>query len=499
MSHSSRLSRLSMLAWSVLLATAIVWYVAFRVVAPLRYEPFTRGFGGNDFKHMYLGASMLVHGQNPYEANAILDLARKRGLGAINPYVYLPFTGLVMSPLTALDPPEALRVWFWLNHLFLIAALGLIFWSLGLRPNVRNLAVFAATAALCYPLHRTLTAGQLNCALLFLFALVFALKKKGWFVAAGAVAAFAFLFKLIPGILLPYFIWRAITTRRAGYWRAAAAMCVVTGLLLAASVAWVGLDVHLAFRPVLSEMSYGKSTWAELNQHFYRDPANQSFNSLFHHLVARPEDASTIPWRNLGPRVANLLTQCAIAICWLAFVAVEIGTFRLKTENRKLNTPLPESAIRNPQSAIAYSLFLLLALLTPSIYWDHYAVIALFPFFAVYACLREETRALATALLLLLALPLGGFLEAPPLLTGFSIGWGITVFLHLVARHRAQGLLAGLWGIAGALLLARFLFDLPAFRSGAGLLVMSLKLWGTLVLFVLCLAVVPQERSRQEP
>ena len=482
-------SKLSTIAWSILLTAAIAWYAIFRVAEPLRHDPFTPGFSGNDFKHIYLGASMLVHGQNPYDPQALLDLARNRGLGAVNPYVYLPFTGLVISPLTLLDPPEALRLWFCLNHLLTLAALALIFWSLGLQPNIKNLALFATTIALCYPLHRTLTAGQLNSALLFLFALVFALEKKRWFIAAGAVAALAFLFKLIPGVLLLYFIWRALVSDRK-YWRAAASMCIATAILFAISIAWVGLDVHQAFRPVLSEMGYGKSTWAPLGQHFYRDPANQSFNSLFHHLFAQPGDETTTPWLNLGPATANHLTILATILCWGTALMVGLLRRRRPKENEKIITPQ-----LNPQSPVTYSLFILLALLTPSIYWDHYAVIALFPFFAVSANLSDKVRGIAVALMILLTLPLGSFLELPLWETAALLGAALALLCLLAIRHGTKGLIATAWAIAGALLLARFLFDFPPFRQGPGLLVMSIKLWGTLILFVLCLIVQTPRRN----
>ncbi|HBF35286.1 TPA: hypothetical protein DDW35_12065 [Candidatus Sumerlaeota bacterium] len=60
--------------------------------------------------------------------------------------------------------------------------------------------------------------------------------------------------------------------------------------------------------------------------------------------------------------------------------------------------------------------------------------------------------------------------------------------LFTLQRARHSGFWRGwMLGIAGALLLARFPFDTEAFYSGVGLLAMSLKLWGTLLLFALCL------------
>ena len=209
--------------WFLALLAAVGWYGNFRVIQPLRGQPFSGALHGNDFKHIYLGAWMLARGQapydNPYDPEALQKLAQRRGFTSVNPYVYLPFTGLALSPLTLLDPPDALRCWFWLNHLFMAAAFFLMFRALRLSPNLPNLTAAVAVAALCYPFHRTLTAGQLNCALLFLFALVFALERGGRPLLAGAVAAFAFLFKLTPGILLVYFLWSAFLKLKTGGWR----------------------------------------------------------------------------------------------------------------------------------------------------------------------------------------------------------------------------------------------------------------------------------------
>ena len=57
---------------------------------------------GNDFKHLWAGARMLAAGDNPYAVERLVRFALLNGWndGAgraiINPYVYLPTTGLLM-------------------------------------------------------------------------------------------------------------------------------------------------------------------------------------------------------------------------------------------------------------------------------------------------------------------------------------------------------------------------------------------------------------------
>ncbi|NQU44033.1 DUF2029 domain-containing protein [bacterium] len=525
------------MAWTALLVAGVAWYITFRVALPLRHEPFSPPLHGNDFKHLYLGASLLVWGENPYDAEAMHGLARMRGMGGVNPYVYLPFTGLVLSPLTSLDPPEAFWIWFGLNHLFLAAALALLFVGLGMKVKLSNVAMVLVVSALCYPIHRTLTAGQLNCLLLLLFSAVFALLRRGFPVLAGILAAVAFLVKLMPGILLVYLLWNGLTLSGFRYqvpgtgflpyaekerflalrlrWRAfelgfrlsslkaLLAMVAATAVLLGACVVLVGWQRHLDFLPVLSNMGYGSSTWAQLGEAFYRHPYNQSANAFFHHILASGEGLR--PWVDLGKSWANGLTYLAWAVC--------VGLVFWKT--RPVHLPGAHHSGDRLDRSLVYGLFVLLGLLTPSLYWDHYAVIALWPLWAVYGRLKKGARVGAAGLLVLVSLLLGGALELGaiwrllsnpmPLITlnmpGFQV-YATCLALALVvsaavlfgtgvARFRGRdGVTAVLWALAGAMILSRFMFDHPAFRQGVGLLAMSLRLWGTLILFGLALVLV---------
>jgi hypothetical protein len=54
---------------------------------------------GNDFKHLWLGSWLLAADRNPYDPAWLFRAARNFNLGAINPYVYLPTTGLLLRPL----------------------------------------------------------------------------------------------------------------------------------------------------------------------------------------------------------------------------------------------------------------------------------------------------------------------------------------------------------------------------------------------------------------
>jgi hypothetical protein len=352
-------------------------------------------------------------------------------------------------------------------------------------------------------------------------------------------------------------------------------MILVAALLMLLSIAWVGIAPHRAFLPLLKQMSYGQSTWAQFGEAFYRDPYNQSLNSFFHHiLVPWP---GMRPWVPLGPGWANLLTGVAFLLC-VAAVVWRTWPFGNARSVARASRPWFPKSSRCADPAILFALFILLSLLTPSIYWDHYAVIALWPLFACYARLPRHIRPWSTALMVSLALLLGGVLELTPLRgavlgvatavmatgllrqgcrpalmdpacdglktalhtkwqdpaalmdpacdglkTALHTKWqdpaaltdatcdGLKTALHtkwqdpaaltdatcdglktaLHTKWQDQPVLMGAaWSLAGACLLARFPYGYPFFHQGLGLIPMSLVLWGTLILFGLCLMMV---------
>jgi hypothetical protein len=501
-----------LLVWSSLLVLCVLlgaWFLVFRAAGPGLSEPFSPGLHGNDFKHIYLGAWMLDKGENPYDAQELFRTARLRGFTSLNPYVYLPFTGLVLAPLTRLGPGDALRLWFVLNHLFFIAALALIFLSILPKPGVADIACVLLLGAFSYPLQVTLTAGQLNCALLLCFSLVFVLMRwrRPWL--AGAVAAFAFLFKLMPGVLFVYFIWAGIRwTKRLSfdrlYLKALISMILLSVLLTGWSVWRVGWPMHEAFRPLLSDMAYGKSTWAEYGNSFYRDPPNQSLNSFFHHVASPWKNFR--PWVELGADWANRLTRLAVILC----AAILFWRSRPRPDRRTDGNPKP---VEGRDEAILFGLFMVLALLIPSICWDHYLVMLVWPLTACWRRIPEKTRAFTLGLTLLFIFAIGALVDAEFIWWRYGLGGaenmttgalagrvlklllGTLVFVKALilaaagwryADKRAWGI-ATLWALSAALVMVRLPWSRPSWHDGLGLLAMSTGLWGTLLLFALSL------------
>jgi hypothetical protein len=251
------------------------------------------------------------------------------------------------------------------------------------------------------------------------------------------VAAFIALFKVAPGILLLHFV----AMRR---WRAVAGM-VGAGLVMAgASVAHVGVGTYLEFLPLAKQMSYGSSTWSHTAS-FYRDPFNQSINSFLHHVLSGASGETT-PWLDLGPAWANRLTALLTLLILSATVAVGWRVGRALKPSR-LGDPMP------PGERLYFGAVVMIGLLIPSLMWDHYMTIAMVPW-----CL------------LLLASP--GRWRVPCLLTLLMIG---AVLGWPVMHHH------------------------PDFTHGAGLLVMSLRLWPALLLWAWCCLWAWQQGSGSPP
>ncbi len=390
----------------------------------------------NDFKHLWAGAVILAQGGNPYDPDVLLLAARQYGFESINPYVYLPATGLMLRPLAWLSFPAAAAVWFWGN---LALAWACVLWGpRALAVPFRDRARWAGALFLTLPTAlqgfgvspflRQMTAGQLNVGVLAAILGSVTLLIRGREVAAGVILGLAAAFKIAPAFLI-------VVLAGMRRWRAAAAAVGTLGLGLALSVGLVGWETHRAAIEVLRQMGYGSSTWAEFQMDFYRDPFNQSFNALFHHLVT--ENPHTRPWFDWGPRTADALT-------WLASLGT-LGLF-LASVLRYRRRPYFSPRWGEAETEL-FMAGVIVMLLLPSLMWDHYMVQALAPLLWLFGAMNVRRR--------------------PDLAIFAAAAWG---------------LFAVPWVHTGTV-----------WRQGAGVLLLSIRLWGALLL----LAVLTAQSGRR--
>lgn len=458
----------SSLAW----LRPLGWIALVALIAFYGFKQGYRALGamhGNDFKHIYLGAYLLRHGENPYDEQVFRRRAEQSGFATINPYVYPPTNGLTLRFLTAWRPADwqrAARVWFFLNHVMVVAALAFcVHFFLGWRDPWR-LVLVVLLAATSFSFRRTLTAGQLNCVLLLLFCGVYwgLRARRDWF--AGLMVGFGILFKLVPGIFVVYFLWR----RR---WRALGWTAAWFAAILLLSIAAAGWRVHADYLPVMRAMGYGRSVWQELSiageqEPFYRDPFNQSFNSLFHHLLAPDPLGKMKPWVELegsefrvsGFKLANGVTILAsLSLLVLALGAVGWRERNLAHDDQQGQTPGKMPVPPRGESrrlALEVALMVMLGLLLPSIMWDHYLVVLFLPQIVLLADLLDRGRR---------AIWRAGALFGASALLAMPIAF---------------------WPVA---------FGQRGFSEGIGLLSMSVGLYGVLILFGLAVHALFEERA----
>lgn len=322
----------------------------------------------NDFKHLYFGMKALLDGSSPYPPESLLLQASRAGMpdASLNPYVYLPFTGVSLGWLSPFSPAVASQIWFLVSHFLVLGSCLLAAQTFFPRRRTMALGLMLGVCAVCHPLARSLTAGQLNAVLLACYAGAFALVRQNRPLVAGGLLGFGAVFKLSPGLFLLHFAIRR-------EWRALAAMAVACAALGLVSIAAVGIATHIEFIPMLHQMGYGRSTWQEFGAVFWKDPANQSINSLLTHLLVA-DNGITAPWLAGSQALANSLTMLASGLLTLIYLFCVL--------------PCRPGVPRDP--APPFMATLLLSLLLPSLMWDHYLVQALLP--AAWLCSRATER-----------------------------------------------------------------------------------------------------------
>jgi hypothetical protein len=420
--------------WVDALTAALLAYSALQMTATWRLGL----VHGNDFKHLWAGARILALGGNPYDGAALIRFAVSQrwvdeaGNPSINPFVYLPTTGLLLWPLAQMPFGAAQGLWFWLNA---VAA-----WAMALAgPSMlgvrrRALARLASVAflAAALPFFRQMTAGQMNVLAAWAVLGAAAALRRRRDGLAGSILALGFGWKIAPALLiaalLPLRRPRALVVAVAG----SAALWLASFLIAGPAVQADGLRT-------IRQMGYGHSTWEDRGRDYYRDPANQSPNSLMHHLLAVTPYAR--PWAALGAGVANAMTLAfslslvaAWGGSWLAARRRRVKATAIADAKATTTTDAESSEDATTRLFLAASLAMLLL---PSLMWDHYVVQAL----PALAWVAGDAR------------------------VGRS--W-----------PRALGLLAIVAALAWPVA-----YSAPALAHGAGLLVMSIRLWPTLGLY----------------
>lgn len=334
---------------------------------------------GNDFAHLYLAGYLAKRGNNFYKAEYLFLAKEKIGIERLNPFVYPPPVALFFIPLTFFSYLFAQKIWFFFNHLFLFLAF--VFLKKSDSYSKFFIPIAITLTAFYFPLYRTLTAGQLNLLLLFLLSGCWTFSKKGKEIFSALLLAISVVIKLFPCLLIVFFLLKK-------KWKLVFYCFLFIFLILTISVFLQGLKSYSSYLTLLKEMDYGKSTWASYGQAYHVEPANQSFHALIFRLFTI--NPVTVPLLNLShftKKISILFSACILT--------TSIGLILKKFKSYPEINVTPYYFSKNKNTIpfvefLEFSLFLLTALLVPSLLWDHYLVYCLFIFVPLFYMLLSQ-------------------------------------------------------------------------------------------------------------
>lgn len=197
--------------------------------------------GGIDFKAYYIAADMLRAGKDFYD----IELQTQEVLARALPlnesfYIYPPPLAISFLPLTALSMQTAAQLWFFINLALYGISLLVIAQALELGRLTKMLPLLWILAFLFPPTLFTLYKGQVNIVILLLLAMTYWLYRKGLQRMAGVALGLAVMIKIVPALLLLYFLWK----RKHVLSLAAIGTIAVVGVL---GLTIVGLSPHVTY------------------------------------------------------------------------------------------------------------------------------------------------------------------------------------------------------------------------------------------------------------
>lgn len=216
-----------------------------------------------------------------------------------------PTFAVLMTPWAHLPYSTARTVWIWLSFGALIVSLLLVYRELQMGVLAGaiwfSLGLSSATVLECFRL------GQVYTVALLLWVIAWVSLRRSQSIVASISLGTLFCWKLLG----PWMLLILIRTRR---YRAALSMFVVVGLLVVASISWLGAGSWLDLLAVLTASSNGPSSGVT---------AYQTVTSFFHHLFSyhpgwNPDPVWDAPFvATWGGRLASL---AVIAFWALGFV-----------------------------------------------------------------------------------------------------------------------------------------------------------------------------------
>jgi uncharacterized membrane protein len=314
-------------------------------------------------------AHALRHGDNPYGETVLL--ARAKDLGSptaliyqtlFTSYIQPPPSALSLMPLTFLPWRDASRAYLVLNNLFLVASIALTLAIV--RPSLPRRWLVAGAALITAgfsQIYASFALGQVDASMTLLLLLGLWGYSRDKPAVSGAAIGVGAAIKLIPGVLILYFLWKR-------EYRTVAWAIGVGGAILLFSFAAVGPHVYRTYlTDTLPALMKGSTQYQNIslagvwNRLFVKD-----LGFLGPYLSL--DEVPTSTW-------ARLLTAASTALV-LAALAFVIG----RRDRREGRAEGPAKQV----IVLEYYLVVAGAILISSVSWEFYVVWLLPLFLAVF-------------------------------------------------------------------------------------------------------------------
>lgn len=326
---------------SILLLTAINFFYN-AVYKPLKKNVFY------DYRALY-AAGIEARSVNPQLYKSIIY--RKTGFG------YLPVISLLFIPQTYLTEETAVKLWFAINIIFLIAMIFLIL-KINRLLFYRDYKLITFVAVLNFnPVFETIKWGQVNIIVycLMLGSLYFYLLNRKLF--TSILLGTAIIFKVIPGLLILYFLIRK-------EFKIVFLTFVTMLFFLGISISIFGINLHKDYFTVKLP---GASKFG-----YKGDIYDQSFQGMSFRLFWG-DNGYTNSWIdnfNFSKRVSSFLRIGALL------------TLIIFLFNRKKNND-------NKIKSLEFALTIVTIHLFHSLSWEHHFVWSLYLYILLFIILRE--------------------------------------------------------------------------------------------------------------
>ncbi|HLF76069.1 MAG TPA: glycosyltransferase family 87 protein [Dehalococcoidia bacterium] len=321
-----------------------------------------------DFSINFSAAHALRDGNNPYGTTTLYDYAVEVGSQTeliysqlYTSYIQPPTSALSIMPLTLLSWRDASRVYLVLNHVLLFAAVALTLCTV--RPSLPlpwAIAGASVVVAFYSQLNGSFSLGQVDATLLLLFALGFWAFCRNRPAIAGSAIAIAAAIKLVPALLLLYFLWKR--DYRAFAWGAGVGLA-----LFLASLAAVGPGIYETYvTETLPALAKGSTHYS-----------NASFGGLIARL-STPDVIKVLPDIYYLDEVPSGATArlASLAVTLGAIVALALLIPRGRVASAASTGSAPDEAPRRDPYRLVFEYYLVVAvtIMVSSVAWEFYSV-----------------------------------------------------------------------------------------------------------------------------